>query len=276
MELNLLKGIKVRYLFIQMFFTLFLGVIAMIIFGKVFNCKISPYNVELISSIITFCWFLLAIRFLKKYNIKLTHFIGKPLKKRFIFEVPVSFLITYIGGVGFILIILSLLYKINPQFLNSLSSKLKDEPHNYMSTSMIIVGFIGSVIVAPITEEIIFRGILLKKIYSKCGVKKSILYSSLIFFIIHLRPNPILLFLGISCAILVYKYKSLVPGMILHMINNFIVFFRDLKSTTNGDLSENLNGGFGLLIIGTILFFIYLVYIYKNYPKNTLKKDMQF
>lgn len=272
MELNSLKSTKVRYLFIQMFFALFLGIIIMIIFGKVFNCKISSYSVELISSIITFCWLLLAIRFLKKEKINLKNFIGKPLKKRFIFEVPISFLITYIGGVGFILIILSLVYKINPQFLNSLSSKLKDEPRNYISTSMIIVSFIGSVIVAPITEEIIFRGILLRKIYSKWGVKKSILYSSFVFFIIHLRPNPILLFLGISCAILVYKYKSLVPGMILHIINNFIVFFRDLKSTTNGELSKNLNGSFGLLIIGIILFLIYLIYIYKNYPKNILKK----
>lgn len=266
--MDLFKEIKTRYLFMQMFLTLFLGVIVLVVYSIVLEKNLTSNDLMVIPVVITSLWFLLALILLKKNNIKISEVIGKPSKKRFIFEVPVSYIVSYLGGVGVILIMFYLVYKINPHFLDILNENLGDPPTKYDTSLIKILGFLGSVIVAPITEELIFRGILLRRLYSKYSINKSIIYSSLLFFIIHLSPNPIILFLGVTCAILVYKYKSLIPGVLLHIANNFIVFMRDLHMNTEQNLSNDLNVDFSFLIFGVILLGVYILYIYKNYPRK--------
>ncbi|MCG8501545.1 MAG: CPBP family intramembrane metalloprotease [Firmicutes bacterium] len=268
MKFDLLKGIKIRYLFIKMFSISFLGIIILILYAKGFGRTLTSADVEIIAFIIVSLWFLLLLTFLRKYKINISNFIMKPLKKRFIFEVPVFLLLTYLGGIGIILVILFIVYHINPHVLEITNSCLREEPIKYNSTFITSISFIGGVLVGPITEEFIFRGVLLNRLYSKYGISKSIIYSSLLFFIMHLKPNPILLFLGISSCILVYKYKSLIPSMLLHVINNFIVFMRDLDISNRQTPSNDLNIDFSTLLTGSILFGIYIFYIYKNYPKH--------
>lgn len=239
----------------------------MIVCSKVLKMHITDRYIEIISAIITIIWFLIVLKFMRENGISISNFIRRPLKSKFILEVPVSLIITYLGGAGFILLILSLVNCINPAMLNSISSNLSNKSPKIDTMFMIVISFISSVIIAPMVEEFIFRGILMGRLYNKYGMGKSIIFSSIIFFFMHLNINPMLLLLGISCAILVYKYKSLIPSIVLHACNNFIVFIGGLKRNSGVSKNDLLNINSSFIIGGIILVTIYLFYSYRNYRK---------
>lgn len=81
---------------------------------------------------------------------------------------------------------------------------------------------IAVVIIAPIGEEIIFRGMITKLLLEEYRPTKAILISALIFGIIHFNPAQIpgAIIAGILLGWLYYKTRSVIPGIILHFINN--------------------------------------------------------
>lgn len=81
-----------------------------------------------------------------------------------------------------------------------------------------------AVILAPIFEEIAFRGVLLPALESLLGTPaRAIIVSSLLFGMIHPTGIPAWLPLaavGATCAMLTYQTRSLVPAILLHMAHN--------------------------------------------------------
>jgi membrane protease YdiL (CAAX protease family) len=93
----------------------------------------------------------------------------------------------------------------------------------WMDMSFTSPGFIiAAVLIAPIGEEIIFRGMITKLLLKEYRPAKAILISALIFGIIHLNPAQILgaFVAGLLFGWLYYKTRSVIPGIILHFINN--------------------------------------------------------
>jgi len=95
------------------------------------------------------------------------------------------------------------------------------------AATMIQVLLMGSV-AAPIWEEIVFRGLLFPAIAKKMNsVGWGVFLSSLLFAAIHPQGPGAWLLLGtiggLNC-VLTYYTKSLVPGIILHALNNTAVF----------------------------------------------------
>jgi len=83
--------------------------------------------------------------------------------------------------------------------------------------------FVGAVI-APLAEEIFFRGFLYGGLRARLGVRWAIIVTSLFFAALHFSWEfliPILV-LGIFLALLYEMTGSLYPGMILHVSNNLI------------------------------------------------------
>ncbi len=83
-------------------------------------------------------------------------------------------------------------------------------------------GIAAIVIMAPIEEEILFRGIVLKELLRKHSPKNAILISSVIFGIIHgnLFQLVFATVLGIILGYVYYKTGSIFPGMLIHFLNN--------------------------------------------------------
>ncbi len=81
-----------------------------------------------------------------------------------------------------------------------------------------------AVFVAPIFEEIFFRGFLLQGLRHYFGDTWAVLISSLIFAIIHFSVGSflLLLVLGIILGVMRIKTNSIWPGIILHALNNLI------------------------------------------------------
>lgn len=85
--------------------------------------------------------------------------------------------------------------------------------------------FALSVVVAPIAEEVVFRGVLFPAIIKRYGLIAGVVLSSLIFTLVHINPIQMIsvLPLGIYLAIMYHRTRSIYPGMILHATWNLMV-----------------------------------------------------
>ena len=82
--------------------------------------------------------------------------------------------------------------------------------------------FLAAVIVAPIVEEIFFRGFLFQGFRKRYGWMPAVLLSSLIFAAAHLDPASLIptFILGVILAYMYHHSNSLWPGILLHFLIN--------------------------------------------------------
>ena len=118
-----------------------------------------------------------------------------------------------------------------PDYILDLSGALQPE-----TTLGFILLFIAVVIIAPLGEELLFRGFLqhfLEKYWK--DITKAVLVTSLFFAFIHMNSYWFIqiYFLGIFLGYLSWKSGSIIPSLILHSINNGAAI---LMSFTNIDI----------------------------------------
>lgn len=84
-----------------------------------------------------------------------------------------------------------------------------------------------SIVLAPVLEEILFRGIVQDSLTEKLGPLRGILIGACVFGIVHIIPQQVInaFFVGIVLGFIYYRSGSLVPVILIHMINNAISYF---------------------------------------------------
>jgi len=123
--------------------------------------------------------------------------------------------------------------------------------------------FLAVVIVAPIGEEIVFRGFLQKFLEDYWeDITRAVLVTSLFFAMIHFNPfwTIQIYLLGVVLGFLAWKTKSVVPSIILHSINNGAAYILSIFDDTSLNIylwNENVSPIF-------ILLGLYLIYIGLN------------
>lgn len=131
---------------------------------------------------------------------------------------------------------------------------------------------IGSLIIGPILEEIIYRGIILKGLLTSHSPKFAILASSIIFAVSHGKPIQILgaLVIGLFLGWIYYKTKSLGTTIILHFTANltsqlaiFINFKNGILTNTGNHLIYG-NFTYPIIITFCLLFGISFYYLYRK------------
>ena len=129
------------------------------------------------------------------------------------------------------------------------------------------------VVVAPITEEILFRGILLHRWTAKWGITGALLLTSLVFGILHANLVGLSVF-GLMMALLYLKTRTLIVPIICHALNNLVAIGLELlpkdASTTNpADILEQLNAYWWVGMVYVVLSAPWLIdFILKNWPKS--------
>lgn len=90
-----------------------------------------------------------------------------------------------------------------------------------------ILAFLTLVVVAPVAEEILFRGYLLGKLRKYTPLWIAILITSLLFGLVHFAWNVGIdtFALSIVLCLLTVWSKSLWPAILLHMLKNFVAFY---------------------------------------------------
>ena len=123
------------------------------------------------------------------------------------------------------------------------------------------IGILMLCIIAPIAEEYLFRGLMMRKML-KWNISPwyAIIGSSIMFGLIHLNPaqipGPIIL--GIVMAWMCYRTRSLIPGIIIHITNNTLCLIPEECYNTYIASTPMIEGGLSLVSIAIIILSIWL------------------
>ncbi|MBE6718458.1 MAG: CPBP family intramembrane metalloprotease [Ruminococcaceae bacterium] len=112
-------------------------------------------------------------------------------------------------------------------------------------------------ILPAVTEEFIFRGILLSE-YSSYGVATAVFLSSAMFSMLHFNLNQFIVyfFCGVVTAYAVYITQSLFAAILLHFLNNlYAIFFESIL----WDVIKSPNSLIFFLFVIMTLFIVFLV-----------------
>ena len=127
----------------------------------------------------------------------------------------------------------------------------------------LLLALIGIVILPPIVEEITFRGILLERFVVKWRVGVAVIVSAVFFGILHADPVGAGMF-GVVTGLLYLRTGSLWPGIIIHLVNNFVALLAirivsPEAAEQTATLSESLMsaGVFLLLSLPFLIWFIW-------------------
>lgn len=80
-------------------------------------------------------------------------------------------------------------------------------------------------LLGPVMEELIYRGLYMQYFMQKTTPVNSILYSAILFGLVHVSPNllPYTFAMGILFGYLYYRTKSLFTPIIIHILHNSLV-----------------------------------------------------
>lgn len=130
-----------------------------------------------------------------------------------------------------------------------------------------------------ITEEIIFRGIILTE-YSTVGIGCSVFMSSVMFALSHFNPYhlPLYFFCGLLLAVLTYATRSVTAAMIVHALYNiFIIFFENY--IVHISEKQNISGMLFVIILASVAIISASVAafeisaVYRGYARNNIPSD---
>ena len=123
--------------------------------------------------------------------------------------------------------------------------------------SLIVLEIVGSVILTPILEELVFRGIVFGRLRYVTGIIPSVIFSSLAFAMIHFNLVQFIyaLIIGFALAIFMEWTDGLYGALCGHMVANFLAVIR----TEFNLLSFTIDGSIAAWIISVIAFFIGVV-----------------
>ena len=196
----------------------------------------------------------------------------------------------YIVNIIWILLIIILIFKRDSKKIKSIidikKMNLKLIVHNYLLLSGTYIGYallvipddnnelptksilfiVYGIILAPLIEEIFFRGFLFYRIKSKIGLKSGIIISSLIFALLHFDLNIIgRVIFAMLAAILCLETNNLINSIVLHIINNltvFIIYFLSSQSlftsVTQNEITILVIIAFVSILISIIVSVIYI------------------
>jgi uncharacterized protein len=141
-----------------------------------------------------------------------------------------------------------------PDFMGDSFKELYKEP---------IVSFLLIAVIAPVLEEIIFRGIVLDGLLKNEPVNKAVIQSALLFGIIHFNPAQAIgaFALGLVMGWVYANTQSLWACIFIHFVNNFTSWLlyqlpSTRQATTLGDFFENKGWYVAMLVFcGAILYF---------------------
>ncbi|MDQ3956586.1 MAG: CPBP family intramembrane metalloprotease [Actinomycetota bacterium] len=134
---------------------------------------------------------------------------------------PILLMIPALVGLIFVNIPVGILSSMLFDEVTTPREQLLGEGDSFPLASFIPLFFVV-VVVAPIVEEFIFRGMFFRLLRSHRSFWAAAFISALVFSITHFIPSLVLFLfvLGLVLAWVVERYESLYPAMALHAFNN--------------------------------------------------------
>lgn len=124
------------------------------------------------------------------------------------------------------------------------------------------VGILAVSVLGPILEEMLFRGAVTRELLKHYKPMNAILISGLIFGLFHINPAQVFpaMLIGFVLAWLYWRTKSIVPGIIIHIINNSLSCYLSVAYPNKESISDILGNAavsFGVLIAVALFYISY-------------------
>ncbi len=109
-------------------------------------------------------------------------------------------------------------------------------------------GYVAVGIMAPLAEEIVFRGAILRSLLDMMSKKNhwvAILISAALFGVVHGNAAQFAnaLLMGLLLGWMYYRTKSLVPGILMHWVNNTLAYvLTNIMPQSHGNLIDLFHG----------------------------------
>ena len=141
--------------------------------------------------------------------------------------------------------------------------------------------FFVIVISAPVIEELMFRGVLLKGLSEKYGVKWGIILSALLFGLFHLNWHQMLTatVVGLIYGWVATETKSVRYTILLHAMNNAMVFVFGDFSFVNLTKSYLVSFALGLMLVTGLMVMFHRLFetpqVIGTHQKNLCRTTME-
>jgi membrane protease YdiL (CAAX protease family) len=135
--------------------------------------------------------------------------------------------------------------------------------------------FMKVVIIAPVIEELIFRGVIMHGLIRNYSEKTAVFFSGLLFALFHLNPwqFPATFVLGLILGWLMVRSQNIFLCIAGHAINNLLVLLAITYGVQLKDMMLPPPGNGGLLVISfaLLLFAVIAIYFITKRRYETLK-----
>ena len=131
-------------------------------------------------------------------------------------------------------------------------------------------GYLALGILAPLAEEMVFRGAILRTLFNYFNGRMywvPIIVSALLFGLVHGNMAQLLnaFLIGILLGWMYYRTESIVPGIVLHWVNNTVAYtmYKLMPQMNDGKLIDLFHGNNRLMYMGlacSLLVFIPSLY----------------
>lgn len=117
------------------------------------------------------------------------------------------------------------------------------------------------VVMAPLFEEVIFRGVLLESTRARYGVVAAWLISSVVFGVVHLYPAVMVnaVVMGLILGFVYIRTASLWPAIILHAFNNGVAYLLLALGRENMMLTEMIGNRTVYTLVYILSLLVFLV-----------------
>ena len=133
-----------------------------------------------------------------------------------------------------------------------------------MEPSSLLFDIVSSIMIAPVLEELVFRGVLFNRLKIRIGIIPAMLLSSGIFAIGHEFGGIISAFVfGICMCIIYLKTDNILMTMSIHFLNNLVAVFIDASGLEQHLLQLPLAPI--VLVLSVISGLLILLYILENF-----------
>lgn len=143
-----------------------------------------------------------------------------------------------------------------PESTQKLFEQIMGEPMGYLAIGLL----------APLAEELVFRGAILRKllgIFSEKWHWIAIVISALIFGAVHGNVPQFIhaTLIGLLLGWMYYRTKSILPGVMFHWVNNTVAYamFNLMPQMADGKLIDIFNGDHRMMVLGIIFSLFILI-----------------
>jgi uncharacterized protein len=161
-----------------------------------------------------------------------------------------------------------------PDFVESILQEKLLEPETQTIAPFLYkaLTIISLVIVAPIAEEFIFRGVLLQRWAVKWGIQSALFASSFVFGVLHANILGLTIF-GLMMGLFYIKTRSLFVPIVCHALNNLLALSLELFSPESNnntiDTVAEFRSGWWVGVLLIVISAPWIVrFIYKNFPSK--------